>query len=230
MKKLLSVLTPLTLMSLASVAPANAVVIAGWNEFNTSAATFPVSANTVDSNVSSTALNVQGLASFGSPVLILGSWNTGSSIDSTEYIEFAVTPDAGFAFDFTNLQLNANRDDINLDLTLRSSIDGFSSNLGTIDLTGSASTYTLDLSSLAPQSGAVQFRLYGTNAVSSSVFFIATDSPSVAGGGFIAINGDVNPTDTPSTPEPSAIFGLIAVGALGAVSRRGSIREFLAKN
>jgi hypothetical protein len=221
MKKLLSVLTPLTLMSLASVTPANAVVIAGWNQFNANTATYPVSANTVGGNVSSTALNTQNLGRINvSSFFALENWNTSSSIDLNEYLEFAVTPNAGFELDFTNLQLNAFMNEINLDLTLRSSIDGFTSNLGRIDLTTGLTTYTLDLSSLAPQSGAVQFRLYGTNADTSTVFFVGRNSANVGGGGFIAINGDINPTDTPSTPEPSAIIGLIAVGALGAVSRR----------
>ncbi|MGK7933813.1 MAG: PEP-CTERM sorting domain-containing protein [Microcystaceae cyanobacterium] len=221
MKKLLSVLTPLTLMSVASVAPANAVVIAGWNDFDTGMATFPVAADTTDSNVSSAELNFRNLddieGNFG-----FTDWNTESSLDLTQYIEFEVAPTAGFDFDFTNLQLNARQDDTNLDLTLRSSIDGFSSDLGTIDLAFNFTTYTLDLSSLAPQSSAVQFRLYGTNADGGSVFLEASDSANVDGGGFIAINGDVNPTDTPTTPEPIAVIGLIVFGAVGALSRRSN--------
>jgi hypothetical protein len=138
-------------------------------------------------------------------------------------VEFAVSPSAGFQVDFTDLQLNARQDENRLDLVLRSSVDGFTSNLGTqVSLTTSFNTYSFDLSSLAPQTGPVQFRLYGLNANESDVWFIGENSANVAGGGFVALNGDITPTGggPVSTPEPSGIVSLIAVGALGAASLR----------
>jgi len=91
-----------------------------------------------------------------------------------------------------------------------------------VSLTTSLNTYSFDLSSLAPQTGPVQFRLYGLNANAPNVFFIGTNSANVAGGGFVAINGDITATGGGgvSTPEPSGIVSLIAVGALGAASLR----------
>ncbi|MFM7904957.1 MAG: PEP-CTERM sorting domain-containing protein, partial [Microcystis sp.] len=95
------------------------------------------------------------------------------------------------------------------------------SDLGTqVSLTLSSNTYSFDLSSLAPQTGPVQFRLYGLNASGLNVWFIANNSANVAGGGFVALHGDITPTPTVSTPEPSGIVSLIAVGALGAASLR----------
>ena len=237
MKRILTKLTPLAIMGVVGVAPANAAVIAGWNQFTTDGAVYPVSADTSDGNVSSTGLNtanIRHLASSNSGVGSsfalgggttandgsIGTWNTGATVDLNQYLEFTVEPNAGFEMDFSNLQLNAQMDETNLDLVLRSSIDGFASDLGTIDLTGSFTTYSLDLSSLAPQTGPVQFRVYGTNADGESVFFIASDSANVDGGGFVAINGDLNPTSTESVPEPGTIIGLIAVGTLGVASRR----------
>ncbi|MCA2506665.1 MAG: PEP-CTERM sorting domain-containing protein, partial [Microcystis sp. M54BS1] len=43
-----------------------------------------------------------------------------------------------------------------------------------------------------------------------------------AGGGFVALNGDITAAGGGgvSTPEPSGIVSLIAVGALGAASLR----------
>jgi len=122
-----------------------------------------------------------------------------------------------------NLQLNAKQDENALNLVLRSSVDGFTSNLGTqVNLTNSFNTYSFDLGSLAPQTGPVQFRLYGLNADPSQVFFYGENSANVAGGGFVALNGDITPTGggPVSTPEPSGIVSLIAVGALGAASLR----------
>ena len=228
MKKLLTILTPLTLMGLAGVTPAQAAIVAGWNSFNASTATYPKAANTVGANITSTGLNTPGIFRPNQSVFVLGSpvsngWNTGSTVNTSQYVEFAVQPGAGFQVDFTNLQLNAAQTETQLDLVLRSSVDGFTSNLGTqVSLTTSYNTYSFDLSSLAPQTGPVQFRLYGLNANSSGVWFIAVNSATVAGGGFVALNGDITPTGggAVSTPEPSGIVSLIAVGALGAASLR----------
>jgi hypothetical protein len=228
MKKLLTILTPLTLMGLAGVTPAQAAIVAGWNSFNASTATYPKAANTVGANITSTGLNTAGINRENDPIFLLGGsttngWNTGSTVNTSQYVEFAVQPSAGFQVDFTNLQLNAAQTETQLDLVLRSSVDGFTNNLGTqVNLTTSFNTYSFDLSSLAPQTGPVQFRLYGLNANSSGVFFYGENSANVAGGGFVALNGDITPTGggPVSTPEPSGIVSLIAVGALGAASLR----------
>jgi len=232
MKKLLTILTPLTLMGLAGVAPAQAAIVAGWNDFNAYTASYPKAADTVGANITSTSLDTSGIKRLNSSSFFsLGDatggtahWNTGSTVNPSQYVEFAVSPSAGFQVDFTNLQLNAQHDEFRLDLVLRSSVDGFTSNLGTqVSLTGnSLNTYSFDLSSLAPQTSPVQFRLYGLNANSSKVFFYGGNSANVAGGGFVALNGDITPTGGGgvSTPEPSGIVSLIAVGALGAASLR----------
>jgi hypothetical protein len=228
MKKLLTMLTPLTLMGLAGVTPAQAAIVAGWSQFNAATATYPKAADTVGANITSTGLNTARIDRINLSPFVLGGdgangWNTTSTVNTKEYVEFAVQPGAGFQVDFTNLQLNAKQDESALNLVLRSSVDGFTSNLGTqVNLTATFNTYSFDLSSLAPQTGPVQFRLYGLNANSSQVFFLGENSANVAGGGFVALNGDITPTGggPVSTPEPSGIVSLIAVGALGAASLR----------
>ncbi|EPF22264.1 MAG: PEP-CTERM sorting domain-containing protein [Microcystis aeruginosa Ma_MB_F_20061100_S19] len=228
MKKLLTILTPLTLMGLvAGVTPAQAAIVAGWNHFNASTATYPRAADNVGANITSTGLDTAGIGRlFNTVSFRLGGstnpWNTTSTVNTNQYVEFAVQPAAGFQVDFTNLQLNASQNSLGvLDLVLRSSVDGFTNNLGTqVSLTDSFNTYSFDLSSLAPQTGPVQFRLYGLNADSSTIWFYAVNSTNVAGGGFVALNGDITPTPTVSTPEPSGIVSLMAVGALGAASLR----------
>ncbi|REJ59016.1 MAG: PEP-CTERM sorting domain-containing protein [Microcystis aeruginosa DA14] len=227
MEKLLTILTPLTLMGLAGIAPAQAAIVAGWNHFNASTATYPRAADTVGANITSTGLNTAGINRISASSFLLGGganlWNTGSTVNTSQYVEFAVQPSAGFQVDFTDLQLNAQHDEMQLDLVLRSSVDGFTNNLGTqVNLTGGFNTYSFDLSSLAPQTGPVQFRLYGLNANGLSVYLIADNSANVPGGGFVALNGDITPAGGGgvSTPEPSGIVSLIAVGALGAASLR----------
>ncbi|MFM7876003.1 MAG: PEP-CTERM sorting domain-containing protein, partial [Microcystis panniformis] len=105
MKKLLTILTPLTLMGLAGVAPAQAAIVAGWNEFNAFTASYPKAADTVGANITSTGLNTAGLIRRNNAQFVLEEWNTGSTVDTSEYVEFAVQPGAGFQVDFTNLQL-----------------------------------------------------------------------------------------------------------------------------
>ncbi|MCA2504517.1 MAG: PEP-CTERM sorting domain-containing protein, partial [Microcystis sp. M62BS1] len=61
MKKLLTILTTLTLIGLAVVTPAQAAIVAGWNSFNASTATYPKAANTVGANITSTGLNTAGI-------------------------------------------------------------------------------------------------------------------------------------------------------------------------
>ncbi|MCA2553495.1 MAG: PEP-CTERM sorting domain-containing protein, partial [Microcystis sp. M04BS1] len=197
----------------------------GWNQFNASTASYPKAADNVGANITSTGLDTAGLArqSTVTGQFSLSGWNMGSTVNTSQYVQFAVQPGAGFQVDFTNLQLNAEQDSDRLDLVLRSSVDGFTNNLGTqVSLTTSFNTYSFDLSSLAPQTGPVQFRLYGLNASGLNVWFIANNSANVAGGGFVALNGDITSTGGGgvSTPEPSGIVGLIAVGALGAASLR----------
>jgi hypothetical protein len=108
MKKLLTMLTPLTLMGLvAGVTPAQAAIVAGWSQFNASTATYPKAADNVGANITSTGLDTAGINRLDDSVFLLGSlgsggWNTGSTVDTNQYVEFAVQPGAGFQVDFTN--------------------------------------------------------------------------------------------------------------------------------
>ncbi|MFM7711614.1 MAG: PEP-CTERM sorting domain-containing protein, partial [Microcystis sp.] len=61
MKKLLTILTPLTLMGLTGVAPAQAAIVAGWNQFNALTASYPKAADNVGANITSTGLDTAGL-------------------------------------------------------------------------------------------------------------------------------------------------------------------------
>ncbi len=108
MKKLLTILTPLTLMGLAGITPAQAAIVAGWNHFNASTATYPRAADTVGANITSTGLNTAGINRINSSPFLLGGganrWNTTSTVNTNQYVEFAVQPGAGFQVDFTALR------------------------------------------------------------------------------------------------------------------------------
>jgi hypothetical protein len=105
MKKFLTILTPLTLMGLAGVAPAQAAIVAGWSEFNADTATYPKAADTVGANIASTSLDTAGISRLYDSLFSLGSfpnpWNTGGTVNPSQYVQFAVSPSEGFQVDFT---------------------------------------------------------------------------------------------------------------------------------
>ncbi|MFM7787549.1 MAG: PEP-CTERM sorting domain-containing protein, partial [Microcystis panniformis] len=83
MKKLLTILTPLTLMGLAGVTPAQAAIVAGWNQFNAFTASYPKAADNVGANITSTGLNTAGINRQDDSAFSLGAsggdpdtWNT----------------------------------------------------------------------------------------------------------------------------------------------------------
>jgi hypothetical protein len=97
------------------------------------------------------------------------SWNT-ATIDLTAYFEFTLTPNATFCLNFTNFIYTGQASGTGAtSFALRSSLDGFTANIGTPNATGT----TIDLSSASYQNltGAVTFRFYGWGASASAGTF-----------------------------------------------------------
>ena len=105
-----------------------------------------------------------------------GWWNTGNTaggntlaeaVAGNDYIQFIVTPNAGFSFTATSLVFTWDRSATGpSSVTLRSSADGFVSDLGTVTgmVSGGAATTTprtITISSLSNITTATTFRLYG---------------------------------------------------------------------
>jgi hypothetical protein len=98
-------------------------------------------------------------------------WDTGDTATTTlaeavagnDYIEFIVTPNAGAKFTPTSLVFSWDRSATGPGtVTLRSSVDGFTADLGTLSLAASLTTgNTINISGLTNLSTATTFRLYG---------------------------------------------------------------------
>ena len=85
----------------AGVTPAQAAIVAGWNQFNASTASYPKAADNVGANITSTGLNTAGITPVSTTTFVLRDWNTNSTVDTNQYVEFAVQPGAGFQIGFT---------------------------------------------------------------------------------------------------------------------------------
>lgn len=100
-------------------------------------------------------------------------WNT-TDIDLTAYFEWTLTPNLGCEIDFTSFVYTSQRSNSSIaNFAFRSSIDGFSSNIGTPDFDGT----TIDLSGLDYQNITVSitFRFYAWGASSSANTFSIND-------------------------------------------------------
>ena len=101
------------------------------------------------------------------------SWNT-PSLDETAYFEFVLTPNEGYAIDFTSFVYTSQASGTGASsFAFRSSVDGFTSNVGSPTATG----VTIDLSGESFQgiSSAITFRLYGWGTTNSGGTFSVND-------------------------------------------------------
>ncbi|NTW53689.1 MAG: hypothetical protein HGB15_02765 [Chlorobaculum sp.] len=121
---------------------------------------------------------------------------------NNDYFTFTITANPGYQIDFTNFAFNGQRNAAGpSSFVLRSSVDGYTSNIGAVITTStSGTTYTIDLSATNFQNvGAITFRLYGYNATSPF--------------GQYSINDYVLNGTAAAVPEPGAI-ALLGVGSL----------------
>lgn len=97
------------------------------------------------------------------------SWNT-AAIDLNAYFEFTLTPAAGCEIDFTSFVYTSQASGTGpTSFAFRSSLDGYTSNIGTPNATGT--TISLSGASYQNISGPITFRFYGWGASSSGGTF-----------------------------------------------------------
>ncbi len=135
------------------------------------------------------------------------SWNT-VSLDTNAYFTFTLTPNAGQQIDFFDFTYTGQASGTGpTSFIFRSSIDGFTSNLGGPLATGA--TISLTDASFQSITSAIEFRLYGFGATSSAGTFSVND---------FAFQGTVS-----AVPEPTSLllFGMAFASGLGfKLSRR----------
>lgn len=81
------------------------------------------------------------------------------SLDANDYFYFTLTPNAGYEIDFASFNYNAQLSNGPLNLSLRSSLDNYTTNIGTPTITGT--TISLAIPAYQNIITSITFRLYG---------------------------------------------------------------------
>ncbi|MFB9090632.1 lamin tail domain-containing protein, partial [Flavobacterium paronense] len=174
-------------ISAAAPSPSLTGVTSGAISISESLATYPFT-----SNLAATGVNANATATNVAPTVITGAissgyYNTsatwGTVINTGQYIEFNITPNTGYLLSLTTLNFNALSTSAGAtNFVIRSSIDGYSSNLGIGEYTLArlsaapvAPTYAFSIAfggSFTNLTGGVTFRLYPYGGASSGNFRI----------------------------------------------------------
>ncbi|MEM1185430.1 MAG: hypothetical protein AAGI53_10580 [Planctomycetota bacterium] len=137
-------------------------------------------------------------------------WNDGD--ETTNYFSTTLTVDAGYQLDLADLVIGIRRSGSGpTSINLRSSLDGFSSSLFTFD--GSDDGFQndiIDLSSLGPITGSVEFRITGAGASSANGTLRIGDYSEFPTFFDLQFQGDVSLVPTPGA---MAAFGLAGLAA-----------------
>ena len=124
------------------------------------------------------------------------------AISGNNFIQFTVTSNSGFSFTPTSLVFRWDRSSTGPNsVTLRSSVDGYSANLGSVTGMAAALTTgnTIIISGLTNITTATTFRLYGYGATGTGGSG-GFDQPSVSPGVVnVVLNGTTSPTGITST-------------------------------
>jgi len=117
-------------------------------------------------------------------------WPTAAAPGATDYLEFSLSPNAGYELDISSVTLTIRRSNTGspagsgpTQWSLRSSLDGFTSNIGSGSLVLTYNTYVVNLTGFHQIYTTVTFRLYGYSAVVNSGGFsrLVADNISVQG-------------------------------------------------
>lgn len=151
------------------------------------------------------------------------------SFANGDYIQFTVTPLGGATFTPTSFNFYWDRSSAGpTSVALRSSVDSFASNIGTVTGLTSGGTFSLStiaITGLTNLSSATTFRLYGfggMNAISGTGGFDSQTTPiDLSGAANVYLAGSVS-----VIPEPSAaaaIFGALALAGVVTSRRRRAV-------
>jgi len=146
--------------------------IGNWTFNNTLSGTHglnnTVSAGSFSAGIPTTSFN-GGTEYYGE-----NGWPAGG-INTSDYFQFSITPNAGMELDLTSIVLTIRRSNTGSpagsgpnNWSLRSSLNGYSSDIGSGSMILTYSNYTVGLSGFATVPATVTFRLYGYNETTSS--------------------------------------------------------------
>lgn len=150
-------------------------------------------------------------------------WNTGNTVAGNtiseavagnDYIEFIVTPNVGFTFTPTSFVFNWDKSGTGpQNVVLRSSVDSYVANIGTVAPTAAIGTSnTITISGLTNLNSATTFRLYGYGAtgtggtggfdIGSNVVNVVLNGTTASAGPYSVASGDwANPATWSTNPS-----------------------------
>ena len=173
-------------------------------------------ANAVFSNYNSVNTGCQGADN----VFEMKTWNLTATLDLTQYNEFTITPNAGFALTLSSVSFNEYLDQTPTGTTnwhFRSSQDGFAADIASGTCTGTQQTPTITLPAANfTNIGAVTFRFYLTNVETNGRSW-TNDEVTITG----TVNGSVpadpaNPTsNSPQCATPGVTMNFTGTAPVG---------------
>jgi hypothetical protein len=148
-------------------------VITGTNPSSTNPYT---AGQVVNSNLSVSGIGYTGVSSnVGNNRFNTTNWDASATVNTGKYIYFTLTPDAGYAIDFTSFVYTGQRSaaDGPTILAIRSSVDGFGTGIGAPAVTGSSISLTgTDYQNITSP---ITFRIYATGASATTGTFSIND-------------------------------------------------------
>lgn len=134
----------------------------------------------VSSNISVSGIGYSGaVATAASNRFNTNTWETSASINTSKYIYFTLTPDAGYAIDFTSFVYTDQVSNTGpAGISIRSSVDGFATDIATIvhpvNSTGGGSV-SLTGAAFQNITNPITFRIYGYNASATGGTYSVND-------------------------------------------------------
>ena len=130
------------------------------------------------------------------------NWTTNNSIGLNDYFEFTLTPNACYRINFSQFSFVASKPTLEgpQNFAVRSSIDNYTSNIGTVTATGA----TINLSGTAYQNiiSAITFRVYGWNNTNSFSGVWGIDNFSFTGTVSAVVPPTITTSSTPAVVTP----------------------------
>lgn len=135
------------------------------------------------------------------------AWNTATTINTSEYNQFSITPASGYVLNLTNITFTQEMSYNNSTTwALRSSVDNYTSNIATGTATTTSQTPSITLSGFT-NLGATTFRLYIINANSSATNW-SNDNVTLSGTVTLACTAPTAPGNPTSNSPQCATSGV----------------------
>jgi hypothetical protein len=169
---------------------------------------------------------VPALDTTGNGSMNSSNWSTTATLDpsTTSYYTLTITADPGLALNLTSFSFgNQTSPDGPTQFSIRTSLDGFASDVFTYSLSDSNihdEGFTFGPEFTDTNLNSIEIRIYGFNAGSPDGTYSLNDGIGEGGGGLM-IAGDTHPATTTTVPVPaSAVMLLTGAPALLLLRRR----------